>query len=227
MKKTWLICFLIACCCVFAQAQSKKTKLKKLLERNIPCNMEGRTIALTDTSLYAQSRNVSYSYSYIYPKNYKETWPKEEVVSEVRLNSDPYIDTVTYTSQDHKASFKVYAGNVAVLPSGRVHNMKLADLQAIDKFADLHIANIKQGKDKELGKVNLLHICKGVKGYRYTICVKASQGDEQLLYKIIMVEMPVSGDLIFSHFLFRYPTADKEKYEAQGISLAREFKADE
>jgi len=189
--------------------------------------MEGRTIPLTDTSLYTQSRNVSYSYSYTYPKNYKETWPKEEVVSEVRQRTDPYIDTVTYTSQDRKASFKVYAGNVVVLPSGRVHNMKLADVQTIDKFADQHIANIKQGKDKELGKVNLLHICKGVKGYRYTICVKATQGDVQLLYKIIMVEMPVSGDLIFSHFLFRYPTADKEKYEAQGISLAREFKADE
>jgi len=189
--------------------------------------MEGATVPLTDTSLFAQSRNVSYSYAYMYPKNFRETWPKEEVVSEVRQSTDPYIDTVTYTSQDRKAVFKVYAGNMVVLPSGRLQKLKLADVQSIDKFADEHIAKIKQGKDKELGKVKIQHICKGVKGYNYTICVKAIQGDENILYKIIMVEMPVSGDLIFSHFIYRYNSAAKEKYEAIGVSLANAFKADE
>ncbi|MVN90805.1 hypothetical protein [Mucilaginibacter aquatilis] len=227
MKKAWLLFLILLTAALLAQAQTKRSKLKKLLERNITCNMEGRTISLTDTALYEQNRNVSYSYSYIYPKNFRESWPKEEVVSEVRQNNDPYIDTVTYTSQDKKAVFKIYAGNVVVLPSGRVRKIGIADVMKIDQFANDHIANIKKGKDKELGPAKIQHICKGVKGYNYTICVKANKGDEQLLYKIIMVEMPVSGDLIFSHFLYRYPTVDKDKYEALGISLAREFKADE
>jgi bifunctional DNA-binding transcriptional regulator/antitoxin component of YhaV-PrlF toxin-antitoxin module len=224
--RTSFIYLLILCFACFAFGQSQEPQLKKLLERNIPCTFEGASIRL-DTAHYAQNRNVSYSYSYYYPKYFKEIWPKEEVVSEVRKVSNAYIDTLTYSSPDKQASFKLFAGQVVPFPLAKRRGVKAGDILAVEKAIDDYIKVIKAGKDKELGKVKIISLCKGVKGYNFSIGVKAYKGDQQYLYKIIVAELPATGELIFSHFLYQYPLEAKEKYAALGITLANEFKADE
>lgn len=218
-----IITFLLMGCCVLTAAG--QAQLKKLLERNVPCNFQGTEIKL-DTAHYAETRNVSYSYSYIYPKYFKEIWPVEEVVSEVRKKTDAYIDTVTYLSPDKQVSLKIFAGQVVPFPLGSKYGIKATHVLAVEKAVDDYIKTLKAGKDKELGKVKIGFICKGIKGYNYSICLKGSRGQTQYLYKIIVAEMPVSGDLIFSHFLYQYVNAEKAKYEALGVTLANAFKAD-
>ncbi len=217
---------LIAFCQCMVWAQAKEPSLKRLLDRDNHCAFEGATVTL-DTAHYAESRNVSYSYSYMYPKNFKEIWPQEEVVSEVRKKTDAYVDTVTYQQANDEASFKIYAGRVIPFPVEKIRLLKAADVLAVDKAVSDHIKAIKGGNDKELGKVNITSFCKGVKGYRYTICVKGSRGDNEYIYKVIVAEMPGSDELIFSHFLYRYKAALKSKYEPVGITLANSFKADQ
>lgn len=213
---------LMACCVISATAQAQ---LKKLLERNVPCKFDGITLNL-DTAQYAETRNVSYSYSYTYPKYFKEIWPVEEVVSEVRKKTDAYIDTVTYLSPDKQASLKIFAGQVVPFPLGSKYGIKATHVLAVEKAVDDYIKTLKAGKDKELGKVKIGFLCKGTKGYNFSICLRGSKTDTQYIYKIVVAEMPVSGDLIFSHFLYQYPAAVKEKYEALGVTLANAFKAD-
>lgn len=214
---------LIACCMLNVHSQSS---LKKLLDRNVPCAFEGVPVKL-DTALYGESRNVSYSYAYTYPKYFKEVWPQEEVVSEVRKQNSVYIDTVTYTSPDEQASLKVYAGQVIPFPLGSKRKLQASDVLAAEKAVDDYIKLIKAGRDKQLGKVKIGFICKGIKGYNYSICLKATKGDTQYIYKIILAEMPATGELIFSHFLYKYSASVKDKYEALGITLANTFKVDE
>jgi len=218
-----IITFLLMACSVFTAAG--QAQLKKLLERNVPCNFEGTEIKL-DTAHYAETRNVSYSYSYTYPKYFKEIWPVEEVVSEVRKRTDAYIDTVTYISPDKQASLKIFAGKVVPFPLSSKYGIKAVHVLAVEKAVDDYIKTLKAGKDKELGKVKIAFLCKGTKGYNFSICLKGSKGQTQYLYKIVVAEMPVSGDLIFSHFLYQYPNSEKAKYEALGITLANAFKAD-
>jgi hypothetical protein len=206
-------------------SQSQEAELKKLLSRKIPCLFEGSTIKL-DTALYASTRSVSYSYSYYYPKYFKEIWPKEEVVSDVRKKTTAYIDTVTYTSPDKQAEFKIFAGQVVPFPLGKKRSLKAADVLAVERMVDDYIRVIKTGKDKELGKVKTTFVGKGINGYNYSICIKAWKGQTQYLYKIIVAELPATGELIFSHFLFQYKATVKEKYEALANTLANEFHAD-
>lgn len=216
--------FLLMVCSVFTAAG--QAQLKKLLERNVPCIFEGAEIKL-DTAHYAETRNVSYSYAYTYPKYFKEIWPVEEVVSEVRKKTDAYIDTVTYLSPDRQVSLKIFAGQVVPFPLGSKYGIKATHVLAVEKAVDDYIKTLKAGKDKELGKVKISFLCKGIKGYNFSICLKGSKGQNQYLYKIIVAEMPVSGDLIFSHFIYQYPSIGKVKYEALGITLANAFKADQ
>jgi hypothetical protein len=215
--------FLLMACCVFKAAG--QVQLKKLLERNVPCNFEGTEVKL-DTAHYAETRNVSYSYSYTYPKYFKEIWPVEEVVSEVRKKTDAYIDTVTYLSPDKHVSIKIFAGQVVPFPLGSKYGIKATHVLAVEKAVDDYIRTLKAGRDKELGKLKVEFLCKGIKGYNYSICLKGSRGQMQYLYKIIVAEMPVSGDLIFSHWMYQYPLTAKDKYEALGVTLANAFKAD-
>ncbi len=224
--KTFITHLLILCFtwCAFGQAQ--EPQLKKLLDRNVPCVFEGESIKL-DTAYYALNRNVSYSYSYYYPKYFKEIWPKEEVISEVRKVSNAYIDTLTYLSPDKQASFKLFAGQVVPFPLAKRRGVKAGDILAVEKAIDDYIKVIKAGKDKELGKVNIISLCKGIKGYNFSIGVRANKGNLQYLYKIVVAELPATGELIFSHFLYQYPAAAQEKYAALGITLANAFRADE
>lgn len=224
--KTFLTYLLIFCFAWCAFGQTQDPQLKKLLERNVPCVFEGAGIKL-DTAHYALNRNVSYSYSYYYPKYFKEIWPKEEVVSEVRKTSNAYIDTLTYMSPDKQASFKLFAGQVVPFPLAKRRGVKAGDIIAVEKAIDDYIKVIKAGKDKELGKVKITSICKGIKGYNFSIGVKANKGNLLYLYKIIVAELPATGELIFSHFLYQYPSEAQEKYAALGTTLVNEFKADE
>ena len=208
-----------------ALSQSPQAQLQKLLRQNVPCLFEGNTIKL-DTAMYAESRNVSYSYVYFYPKYFKEIWPDEEVIGEVRKKTDAYIDTVTYTSPDEQARFKIFAGQVIPFPADKKRMLKAADILTVEKAIDDHIKLIKAGKDKELGKIKLVSLCKGGKGYNYNIGVRGSRGSTQYLYKIIVAELPATGELIFSHFLFQYKAAAKDKYEALAVTLGNEFKVD-
>jgi hypothetical protein len=217
---------LILCFTCYAFGQVQDPQLKKLLERNVPCMFEGPVIQL-DTAHYALNRNVSYSYSYYYPKYFKEIWPKEEVISEIRKVSNAYIDTITYLSPDKQASFKVFAGQVVPFPLTKRRGVKAGDIIAVEKAIDDYIKVIKAGKDKELSKVKITSLCKGVKGYNFSIGVKGNKGNLQYLYKIIVAELPATGELIFSHFLYQYPSQATEKYAALGTTLANEFKADE
>ena len=221
MKRIFTL-LLVACCLCNAAGQ---TSLKALLGRNVPCNFEGPEIKL-DTAQYAESRNVSYSYVYTYPKYFKEIWPVEQVISEVRKRTDPYIDTVTYLSPDKQASMKVFAGQVVPFPLGSRRGIKVADMLAVEKAVDDYVHLLKEGKDKELGKIKISFLCKGTKGYNYSICFKASKEETQYICKIVVAEMPVSGDLIFSHFVYHYPVTAKDKYEILGVTLANEFKAE-
>jgi len=222
-----LVFYLLIFCfawCAFGQAQDPQ--LKKLLQRNVPCLFEGESITL-DTTHYALNRNVSYSYSYYYPKYFKEIWPKEEVVSEIRKVSNAYVDTLTYISPDKQASFKLFAGQVVPFPLAKRRGVRAGDILAVEKAIDNYIKVIKAGNDKELGRVKIISLCKGVKGYNFSIGVKANKGNQQYLYKIIVAELPATGELIFSHFLYQYPSAAKDKYAALGTTLANAFKADE
>ncbi|WP_345954507.1 hypothetical protein [Mucilaginibacter sp. PAMB04168] len=225
--KALLLNLLMACCTLCVQGQSQQAQLKSLLDRNAPCKFEGKTISLVDTNLYATSRNVSYSYAYSFPKYFTEIWPKEEVVSEVRKKTDAYIDTVTYISPDKQATFKIFAGQVVPFPLGRKRALRATDIQVVEKAVDDYIKTIKSGKDKELRRVKIMSLCKGIKGYNYSIQVKGYRGNTQYLYKIIVAELPATGELIFSHFLYRYDTSVKDKYEALGITLANAFGVDE
>lgn len=215
--------FLLVGCCLCSAAG--QTTLKALLGRNVPCNLEGTEIKL-DTAQYTQSRNVSYSYVYTYPKYFKEIWPVEQVISEVRSQTDRYIDTVTYLSPDKQASMKVFAGQIVPFPLGSRRGIKVADMLAVEKAVDDYIQLLKEGKDKELGKVKISFLCKGTKGYNHSICLKGSKDQNQYICKIVIAEMPVSGNLIFSHFVYQYPATAKDKYEALGITLANDFKVD-
>ena len=222
-----LILYLLIFCfawCAFGQAQDPQ--LKKLLQRNVPCTFDGTGIML-DTAHYALNRNVSYSYSYFYPKYFKEVWPKEEVANNTQKVSNSYIDTLTYISPDKQASFKLFAGQVVPFPLAKRRGVKAGDILAVEKAIDNYIKVIKAGKDKELGRVKITSLCKGVKGYNFSIGVKAYKDTQQYLYKIIVAELPATGELIFSHFLYQYPSATKNKYAALGATLANEFKADE
>jgi hypothetical protein len=216
---------LVALCTVGVFSQSQQLQLSELLSRKVPCRFDGDEIKL-DTALYAESRNVSYSYTYIYPKYFTETWPKEEVIGEVRNKTNAYIDTVTYASTDKQAQFKIFAGQVVPFPLAKRRAITSADVLAVEKAIDDYIKLIKAGKDKELGKIKISSICKGIKGYNFNINLKGFKGDTQYLYKIIVAELPATGELIFSHFLFKYNAAVKEKYDALAITLANKFNAD-
>jgi len=220
-----ITCILLGCCTMGVLSQSQEAQLKKLLSRKVPCVFVGNTVKL-DTALYADSRSVSYSYTYYFPKYFKEIWPKEEVVSEVRKKTDAYIDTVTYVSPDQQAQFKIYAGQVVPFPLGKKRALKAADVVAVEKAVDDYIKVIKAGKDKELGKAKTTFVGKGVNGYNFSICVKGWKGQTQYVYKVVVAELPATGQLIFSHFLYQYNAAVKAKYEALGNTLANEFNAE-
>jgi hypothetical protein len=207
-------------------AQAQEPTLKKLLKRDNNCAFEGATVTL-DTANFAESRNVSYSYSYMHPKYFKEVWPQEQVISEVRKRTDAYIDTVTYVERNGEAQFKIFAGQAIPFPVEKKRMLRVANILAVDKAVSDYIKLLKAGKDKELGKVKILSFCKGVKGYKYTICLKGSRADNDYIYKIIVAEMPGSDELIFSHFLYQYKAALKDKYEAMGLTLANSFRADQ
>jgi hypothetical protein len=223
--RAFISSLLMVCCAFSVHGQSSYTQLKKLLDRNVSCIFEGAEVKI-DTTIHAESRNVSYSYTYLYPKYFTEIWPKEEVVSEVRKITDAYIDTVTYISPDKQASFKIFAGQVVPFALGKRRSLSLADMLPVEKAVDDCMKLIKAGKDKELHRTRITFMCKGVKGYNYTICVKSSREDVHYLYKVILAEMPATGDLIFSHFLYQYKDAVKNKYEALGVTLANAFKVD-
>jgi hypothetical protein len=224
MMKIWLLFLLMMCKVWSAHAQSQ---LNKLMARDVSCRFEGPTISLSDTSLYAQARNVSYSYGYWYPKYFTEVWPKEDVVGEVRTETNVYVDTVTYISPDKQAIFKLFAGQVVPFPlQSRKRQVKAADVLAVEKAVDDYIKIIKAGKDKELGKAKITWLCKGVKGYNYSIQLRARKADRQYNYKIVVAELPATGELIFSHLLYQYNIAVKDKYEALGNTLVNSFITD-
>jgi len=220
--KAFITLLLIGCCVLTAAGQPA---LSKLLERNVPCNFEGAETKL-DTAQYAQTRNVSYSYAYTYPKYFKEIWATQKVVSEVRKSTDAYIDTITYLSPDKQVSLKIFAGQVVPFPLGSRKGIKAADVLAVEKAVDDYIISLKAGRDKELGKVKINYLCKGVKGYNFSICLRGTHDNLNYIYKIVVAELPVSGDLIFSHFLYQYPAVAAGKYEALGITLGNAFKVD-
>lgn len=199
-------------------AQSKVQKdsivLARLLKRNVKCVLPGGKIPQGHKN---QVRDAAYAYHYWYPVYFIEKHWKR------------YSDTEEYRSPDTKCMFRLWPGQTIDFPLGRVDlkgkpiGIKLPDMIRVEKAVDSYIAIIKAGKEKYVGNLVINYLCKGTMGWNFQIVTTGSKEGFGYIYKIDVSELPVSGDLIFKHFLFKYDLGYAAKYQSLGIAMANDF----
>jgi hypothetical protein len=191
--------------------------LTDLLKRHEPCKLVLRN-ALAQANV-TKVHNAAYAFNYWVPVNLKEVISKDA----------PAIDTARYISDDRKCSLKIWPGETVPFPLGTVDvkgkliGIKAADIIRVEKRTDNYIELIKSGKEKHIGAVKILELCKGVNGYEFTISLKGKKGQRGYIYKIEVSELPVSGELIFKHFLYEYMLGAKSDAERMGLQMANDF----
>lgn len=138
-------------------------------------------------------------------------------------------DTNKYVSTDKKCTLKLWPGKTIRFPLGAVDKdgtpigLKSSDIVRAENIVDQYIDSIKNGKIKEVKGIRVTEFCKGISGYNFQFSLKGIIGNRGYIYKIVVSELPVSGDLIFKHFLYQYPLNLKLKYEQIGIAMANDF----
>ncbi|MHA4894035.1 hypothetical protein ACXZ1K_04730 [Pedobacter sp. PWIIR3] len=197
--------------------QSSPNKcLDSLLKRNVLCKLSGgEKVRIRSNHII----NAAYAYKYWVPLNFKE------IIS----HSQIYTDTVRYLSTDKKCSLKIWPGETIDFPLGQVDalgqsiGINCSDIARVEKIVNDHILFLKSGKEKELSGVKINEFCDGVFGYNFQMALKGNSAEFGYIYKTEISEIPVSGDLIFKHFLYKYDINYKEKYESIGLAMANEF----
>ncbi len=165
--------------------------------------------------------NAAFAFNYWYPYNFKE--------KKVVINSNQPNDTSTYISPDNKCTLKIWPGKIVNFPLGAVDSLgkriplRAEDIIRAEQEVDRYIALIKSGKEVHVSQVKVLELCKGIDGYNFQIFLKGKLGSKNVIYKIELSELPVSGDLIFKHMLFSFDSEYAKEYEAVGIAIARDF----
>ena len=187
------------------------------MKRDIPCKLSGeKHVKIRINNV----RNAAYAYSYWMPISFKE----------VIVNHDKYTDTEFYVSPDKKCSLKIWPGQTINFPSSQVDStgkfigVNCADILRVDKAVSKYIRLIKAGRDRQLQKIRIVEFKEGIiNGYNHQIALKGIANGYGYIYKIEVSEIPVSGDLIFKHFLYKYDYKSRDKYEGMGIAMANRF----
>jgi len=197
--------------------KSESSKLDSLLKRRYKCNLSGKKISLKN---FVGASDDAFGYSYYYPKNFHEV---------VNKNIGNIYDTSEYISADRKCKLKLWPGKTISFPlgavdkNGKLLGLKSSDIIRAENIVDQYIDSIKNGKTKEVEGIRIIESCKGVNGYNFQFSLKGIIGNRGYIYKIVISELPVSGDLIFKHFLYEYPLNFKLEYEQIGIAMANDF----
>ena len=215
----YLIVFLILNVGAYAQSglKSERIKLDSLLKRRSKCNLSGKKISLKN---FEGAGDDAFGYSYYYPKNFREV---------VNKNVGNIYDTTKYISPDKKCTLKLWPGKTISFPLGAVDKdgkllgLKSSDIIRAENVVDRYIDSIKNGKIKEVAGIRIIEFCKGISGYNFQFSLKGFVKNHGYIYKIVVSELPVSGDLIFKYFLYEYPLNLKLKYEQIGIAIANDF----
>jgi hypothetical protein len=125
---------------------------------------------------------------------------------------------------------KIWPGQTINFPSSQVDSIgkfigvNCADILRVDRAVSKYIRLIKEGKDKKLKNIKIIEFCKGIiEGYNHQIALKGIANGNGYVYKIEVSEIPVSGDLIFKHFLYKYDYNSRDKYEGLGIAMVNRF----
>lgn len=188
--------------------------LDSLLKRKVVCKLSGENTHIRSE----QIRNAAFGYTYWVPLSFK-------VIPEPKK----YTDTESYISSDKKCLLMLWPGKTINFPLGQVDStgkfigVKCADIFRAEKTVDEYIRFIKEEKESKLKGVKILEFCKGIRGYNFQVALKGIGNGYGYIYKIDVSEIPVSGDLIFKHFLYRYSISAKKKYEKMGVAMANSF----
>ena len=111
----------------------------------------------------------------------------------------------------------------AVDSAGKFLGVKLPYMLRAEKRVNDYADSIENGKEKFIGKIKIDHFCKSVHGYFYEILLTGTDNESGYIYKIIVSELPVSGDLIFKHFLYKYQLHYSKQYKQLGEIMANDF----
>ncbi len=212
----WLLnSALLTSCGVVQGHKSDDTPLKTVLARKTSCNLFGKQ--------KVKYNNVEFIRSAAYGHAYFIT-PDFEYVKQKKFN-----DTTSYLSRDKKCTIKIWPGQTVSFPLGSVDTngkfieLKLDDIVRVENAVDEYIEKLKKGEDSELGVLRKIEVCKATNGYKFEINVKGADEQFGYFYKICVLELPVSGDLVFNHFMFKYELKSKTKYSPVGLAMANYF----
>jgi hypothetical protein len=223
-KRSIIFCAKIAVCFtalllpIGSKGQSmsnNNAKLQLLLKRKVACNLFGNANRQYKNAQFI--RNAAYGHAYFITSDFKYVKQKN------------FNDTTKYVSKDSKAAIKIWPGQTVSFPlasvdaHGKFIPLTAHDVIRVEKAVDEYISKIRQGKDKEIGFLKNIQICKSISGYNFGIDVKGMDGRFGYFYKISVLELPVSGDLVFNHFIFKYDLRSKVKYSAVGLDMANYF----
>ena len=200
---------------LFAQFPVKSFSLEELYKRHKECKFSARKTNFKND--ITDVRDAAYAYHYWYPGDFKEVLSKE------------FSDTITYISIDKRSKLKLWPGKTVSFPLGTVDSagkfigVKAEDIVRVEKVVDNYIELISSGKERYIRRAKIIDICKDIDGYKFTVNVRAVNNQMGYIYKIEVSELPVSGDLIFKHFLFKYDLKSNRKFENLGLLMANDF----
>lgn len=204
-----------------SNAQSKLKKedqlLDSLLKSRYACQLPGEKISQDD---FVGVREATFGYNYSYPKDFKEI---------INKGAFSLYDTTKFESPDRKCTLKIWPGKTINFPLGAMDKhgnkikLKSSDIIRAEKIVDQYIDSVKDGKLNQIKNINISDFCKGVDGYEFQFALKGIVGEDGCIYKVYVSELPVSGDLIFKHLLYKYNLDSKNKYEPIGFAIADDF----
>lgn len=201
-----------------AAGPHQQLTVAELLKREQACQLSGGEPRL-DTAKYVGVRNAAYAYGYSYPKNFREV-----IIENLDANGVLLSDTACMVSPDKHASLKIWIGETISFPLGAINrDLQAADILRADSQVEKAIFQIKQHHYPYLQGASTDFLCHGFSGYNHSISLLSHNSRQVIIYKIVISELPVSGDLIFKNFVFAYDKGFEEQYHAVGVALANDF----
>ncbi|WP_460503343.1 hypothetical protein [Hymenobacter agri] len=130
------------------------------------------------------------------------------------------------SSPDHHARLIIWPGDAIGFPLADPDaKLGVKDIVRADSVVGQTIAAMRRGNFPYLRGATVDYLCHGLAGYQHTIALTAHNARQIIVYKVVVTEQPVSGNLVFNNLVFVYDKRFAHLYQAASLAVANGMRA--
>ena len=218
----WLIALvgLAGCFSTLLAQPTPKDSVRQLLSKREVCMLPFNE-SLIDTNAFEGVYDARNGNLYSIPKGFidKHIDVMDTVTGEL------LSDTAYYLNTAGDVSIKMWDGYY-ISTSIAVVGKKVTPIEILKAraYVDNMYAITCVGGLPQLGEITILKSCKAMHGYSFSYSTYGENDAFGYVYKCLVTELAVSGDLMATHMVIRFPKHQTAKYLDMAIYLANNFK---